>query len=114
MNNWALVVICVVGFMIASAWSSVQFKFAAEYSGRTAVWYFILGNVIGAVGPVALTFALKRANPNIVYALCFGGAFTLLQVVSWRLFRQPLSVFQWIGIGCVAVGIFLLQIRNTS
>jgi multidrug transporter EmrE-like cation transporter len=113
MNNWAVLVICVVGFMITSAWSSVQFKFAAEHSGRTAIWYFILGNIIAAVGPVALTFALKRANPNIVYALCFGGAFTLLQVVSWRVFRQPLSAFQWIGIGCVAAGIFLLQIRNS-
>jgi multidrug transporter EmrE-like cation transporter len=113
MSSWTLVVICVVGFMITSAWSSVQFKFAAENSGRTAVWYFILGNVIAAMGPVALTLALKRANPNIVYALCFGGAFTLLQVVSWRLFNQPLSVFQWVGIGCVAAGIFLLQIRAT-
>jgi multidrug transporter EmrE-like cation transporter len=112
MNSWAVVVMCVVGFMITSAWSSVQFKLAAEHSGRTAVWYFILGNVIAALGPVALTLALKRANPNVVYALCFGGAFTLLQVLSWRLFHQSLSAFQWIGIACVAVGIFLLQIRG--
>jgi multidrug transporter EmrE-like cation transporter len=105
-------VFCIVGFMIASALSSVQFKLAAETSGRTALWHFILGNMIGALGPVALTFALKRANPNIVYALCFGGAFTLLQVVSWRLFHQPLSAFQWAGIGCVAIGIVLLQMRG--
>lgn len=109
-GTWLLV--CILGFMIASAWSGVQFKLAAEAAGRTALWHFILGNLIAAVGPVALTFALKRGNPNVIYALCFGGAFTLLQIVSWRLFHQPLSTLQWLGIGCVGVGIFLLQIRG--
>lgn len=103
---------CVVGCMIASAWSCVQFKLAADETGRKAIWHFIWGNLIGAVGPVALTFALKRAHPNVVYALCFGCAFTLLQLVSWRLFQQPLSSYQWAGIACVAAGIFLLQIRG--
>jgi multidrug transporter EmrE-like cation transporter len=109
--NGTWVFLCIVGFTIASAWSGVQFKLAAENAGRTALWHFILGNLIGALGPIALTLALKRANPNIVYALCFGGAFTVLQLISWRLFHQPLSTYQWLGIACVAIGIFLLQIR---
>jgi multidrug transporter EmrE-like cation transporter len=103
---------CVAGFIVASAWSGVLFKLAAENSGRTAVWHFVLGNLIGALGPVALTLALKRGHPNVIYALCFGGAFTLLQLASWRLFHQPLSVTQWAGVGCVAIGIFLLQVRT--
>jgi multidrug transporter EmrE-like cation transporter len=106
-----LVLACILGFMTASAWSGVQFKLAADSTGRTALWHFIIGNVIGAFGPLALTFALKLAHPNIVYALCFGGAFALLQIVSWRLFHQPLSPIQWAGVGCVGLGILLLQIR---
>ena len=107
----ALLVLCVVAFAIANAWSGIQFKLAADEMGRKALWRFIWGNVIGALGPVALTLALKRANPNVVYALCYGGAFTLLQLLSWRMFHQPLSIFQWAGIACVAAGIILLQIR---
>ena len=97
--------------MAASAWSSIQFKFAADASGRKAIWYFVLGNLIAALGPVAMTLALKRANPSVVYALCYGCAFALLQLVSWRLFHQNLSSWQWAGIALVGVGIFLLQVR---
>lgn len=108
----AVVVMCVAGFVVASAWSSIQFKFAADASGRKALWYFVLGNLIAALGPVAMTLALKRASPSLVYALCYGCAFALLQVVSWRMFHQSLSSYQWAGIALVGIGIFLLQIRG--
>ncbi|MFN7140597.1 MAG: hypothetical protein ACK4UN_14760 [Limisphaerales bacterium] len=100
------------GFMIANTWSSIQFKFAAVNSGKTALWHFILGNLIGVFGPVALTFALKHGNPNLVYALCYGGAFALIQFVSWRLFQQPLSPIQWAGIACVGLGVLLMHLRS--
>src|SRR5918992_785188 len=98
-------VLYVVGFIIASASSSITFKLAADSSGKRAIWYYVIGNVIGALGPLALTFALKRAGPNLVYALCYGGAFAILQIVSWRLFREPLSIYQWAGVACVGIGI---------
>lgn len=100
----------ILGFIAASTIASIQFKLAAEAAGKKALWYFALGNIIGVFGPVALTFALKRANPNFVYALCYGGAFAVLQLVSWRMFHQPLSKAQWIGVGLVAIGIFFLQV----
>lgn len=102
--------IWVLGFVIANTWASILFKLAAENSGRKAIWYYVIGNIIGALGPLALTLGLKGGNPNVVYALCYGGAFTVLQIVSWRMFNQPLSSFQWAGIASVTVGIWLLQI----
>ena len=101
-----------VCFMVANTWSSIQFKLASASSGKTALWHFVAGNVIGFLGPVALTFALKHGKPNLIYAMCFGGAFALLQLVSWRLFEQQLTPFQWAGIGCVGVGIILLQLKG--
>lgn len=108
----AIVVICVAGFVAASAWSSIQFKFAADASGRKAIWHFVIGNLIAAIGPVALTLALKRASPSLVYALCYGCAFASLQLLAWQLFHQALSLWQWAGIVFVGIGIFLLQIRG--
>jgi multidrug transporter EmrE-like cation transporter len=106
-----VLVLYVVAFAISNAWSGIQFKFAAQSTGRTALLHFIIGNLIAACGPVALTFALKRGHPNVVYALCFGTAFVVLQLAAWRVFQQPLSLTQWAGVGCVGAGIFLLQVR---
>jgi multidrug transporter EmrE-like cation transporter len=107
----ALLVVCVLAFAVANAGSGILFKLAADETGRKALWRFIWGNLVGALGPVAMTLALKRANPNVVYALCYGGAFTLLQLLTWKMFHQPLSTPQWAGIACIAGGIVLLQIR---
>jgi multidrug transporter EmrE-like cation transporter len=109
----AVVLMCVAGFAAASTWSAIHFKFAADASGKKAIWHFVAGNIIGAIGPVALTFALKQTSSSLAYALCYGCAFAVLQLVCWRLFNQALSMWQWTGIVLVGIGIFLLQVRGT-
>ncbi|HEY8240769.1 MAG TPA: hypothetical protein VIH35_04945, partial [Kiritimatiellia bacterium] len=73
--------------------------------------YFILGNVVGFVCPVSLVLALRQANANLVYAICWGAAFCVLQFATWWLFKEPLSTWQWAGVALVGVGILLLQVR---
>lgn len=63
----------IAGFVTVNTWSAMLFKFAADGSGRNAVWYYVLGNIIGAFGPLALTFALKRGHPNVIYASALAG-----------------------------------------
>jgi multidrug transporter EmrE-like cation transporter len=55
--------------------------------------------------------ALRGTNPNLIYALCLGGSFCALQLVSLLLFKQPLSPVQWTGVALVALGIVLLTIK---
>jgi multidrug transporter EmrE-like cation transporter len=105
----ALLIVFVVVFMVSNAWSAMLFKFAADASGKKALWYYVIGNLIAALGPLALTFALKRANPNLIYAVCYGTGFAAIQITASRLFHQPLSTFQWAGIASVGLGICLLQ-----
>ena len=104
----------VFGVMLAMTVSSVLFKYAADSSGKRAVWYFIIGNIVGALGPVAITLGLRGGNANVIFALSYGGGFALVQVASWRIFHQPLSIIQWTGIGLIALGAFLVQIRPAS
>ena len=99
--NGLFVALYVFAFIAANTFSSIQFKWAAERQGSSALWYFILGNLVGVLAPVALVFALKKGNPNIIYALCYGGAFAVLQLVSWKLFKQPLTPMQCTGLFCV-------------
>lgn len=109
--NSLIVVLFIVGFVISSTGASLLFKLAADAAGWVALRYFLLGNFAGVWAPVCLMFALKGTNANVVYAICYGGGFCALQIAAFYLFRQPLSVWQWAGVGVVAVGILLLQIK---
>ena len=104
--------LCVIAFAVASTWSCILFKMAADATGKRAVWLYVVGNLVAAVGPLGLTLALKRTNPNVIYAVCYGAAFACLQLVSWRLFKVTLTPWQWIGIVAVGLGICLLQMRT--
>lgn len=101
----------VTGFIAAQVSSMLCFKFVAESSGKTALKLFLLGNGIGFFCTVFLPLALKNQNPNLIYALCLGGGFCLLQFFSYFFFNVMLSPWQWSGIGCVALGMILLQIK---
>jgi multidrug transporter EmrE-like cation transporter len=112
--KWAQMGFYVLLFSAGTVLSSIAFKYAADAAGRKSLVYFIFGNLIGVLGPIALTLALRVSNPNITYALCYGTAFAVLQLVTSRLFHQPLSPWQIGGIVCVGVGICLLQLGARS
>lgn len=112
--KWVLVAFYVLLFVAGTVLSSIEFKFAAEHTGRKALLHFIGGNLIGVLGPIALTLALRVLNPNVTYALCYGTAFAVLQLVAWRLFHQPLSQWQVAGIVLVGVGVCLLHVGQRT
>ncbi len=104
-------IVCILVFVVGQVGASLVFRVTAMKQGSDALLWFIGGNCLGFLCPVALTLALRGANPNVVYALCFGSAFCVLQFGSWMLFREPITLLQWAGIGLVAVGIVLLQVK---
>jgi len=66
---------------------------------------------VGLAVSISLTLALRGTNPNVIYAMCLGGAFCALQLASTLLFKQPLSPVQWVGISLVAIGLVLLPLK---
>jgi multidrug transporter EmrE-like cation transporter len=112
--KWVQMGFYVLLFSAGTILSSIAFKYAADSAGRKSLGYFIFGNIIGVLGPIALTLALRVSNPNITYALCYGTAFAALQLVAWRLFQQTLSPWQVVGIACVGVGICLMHVGARS
>ncbi len=101
----------VVVFIVANVGSSLLFRVAAQLTGRAAMLYFILGNCVGLCVSISITFALRGTNPNMIYAVCLGGAFCVLQLASAFLFQQSLSTVQWVGVGLVAGGLLLLPFK---
>ena len=106
-----LLALCLLLFIVAQAASALLFKLTSGASGLAWWLYFIAGNAVGFGCPVGLTLALKGNNPNLVYAIAFGGGFCLIQFSAWWFFREPLSPWQWSGIVFILCGIFFLQIR---
>lgn len=102
----------VLGYVGAFLGVNLAMKYASLRSGSPAFWWwFVGGNVVGFFCTVFLTQALKGQNPNLVYTLCIGGGFCLLQVMAVILFKEPLTFWQWLGIGLVGSGILCLQIK---
>jgi multidrug transporter EmrE-like cation transporter len=104
-------IVAVAGYILASIGSSLLFRVAAQHTGRTALIYFIIGNCVGLGVSVSLTLALRNTNPNLIFAVCLGGAFCALQLVSAMVFKQPLAPVQWVGISLIAIGLVLLPFK---
>lgn len=104
-------IVAVVFFILASVGSGLLFRLAAQHAGRPGILFFILGNCVGLVVSISLTLALRGTNPNVIYAMCLGGAFCALQLASSLLFEQPLSSTQWLGVALVACGLVLLPFK---
>lgn len=101
----------IAGYIAAFLGVNLAMKFAAQREGAAYWSWFIGGNVVGFFCTVFLTQALRGGNPNLVYAICIGAGFCLLQILSFILFKEPLTFWQWLGIGLVGFGILCLQIR---
>ena len=98
-----------LGFVLAQVSANLCFKMVEGRSAPSLGW-FIAGNVIGFFCTVFLTLALRNNNPNIIYALCFGGGFFFLQLFSCVLFKSTLTSWQWFAITLIGSGILLLQL----
>ena len=102
----------ILGYFAAFLGVNISMKIAVQKTGAGFWYWFIGGNVVGFFCTIAMTLALKDQNPNLIYALCIGGGFCLLQVASFLIFKQPLGLWQWIGVVLVGVGIICLQIQT--
>ena len=102
----------IVVYAISMAGTNILMKFTSQMEGPRWWIYFGLANLVGGGMVIVLPFALKLANPNLVYALTIGSGFTLLQLCACFIFRESLSPWQWGGIGLVTLGLVFLQIRG--
>ena len=100
-----------IGFILAQAGAAVLFKAMVSQEGLRWWLFFAAGNAVGFGCPVALSIALRGTNANLIYAICYGGGFCLVQLATWLIFRDPLSAWQWTGVGFVLFGLILLQFR---
>ncbi|MDX6766893.1 MAG: hypothetical protein SFU85_08890 [Candidatus Methylacidiphilales bacterium] len=105
-----------LGLMIACyaagmAGANLLLRYTSMAHGWAWWAWFAAANATGFICVVVMPHALKLGSSNVVYALALGGGFCLLQLSAWWLFREPLSAWQWAGVGFVALGLVFLQIK---
>lgn len=111
------VFIGVAYLVIAIIGGSIMMKFVFndnfDYSGKyfpSMQWGFLAG-CLGALGALALTFALTKAGgkPAYVMPIVFGGAVTVNAIAAYFSLHAGESVnpLMWVGMLLVAVGICL-------
>ena len=111
------VFIGVAYLVIAIIGGSLMMKFAFndnfDFSGKyfpAMKWGFLAG-CLGALGALALTFALTKAGgkPAYVMPIVFGGAVTVNAIAAFFMLHegQTVNPLMWVGMMLVAVGICL-------
>lgn len=73
--------------------------------GGAEIAYFYLFAGIGAAKPMAASLAI----PTIV-----SGTIVITLLVAWFLLREPLNWNQWLGSGCIVLGIVLLFVNRNA
>jgi multidrug transporter EmrE-like cation transporter len=106
--------VCMVGFIMFQVSGSLLLRVSSQRAGWVAFGWFSLGNIVGLCGVTCMTLALRTQNPNLTFALCQGGAFCVLQLVCYMVFRIPLRPAQWIGVAFIAVGVVCVQMNGLS
>lgn len=71
-------------------------------------WILFLGLCCFATNVIFYVYALRGIKISVAYPIMFGGGFAIIALVAWRLFGEVLTSAQWVGVGFILVGLFLV------
>ena len=79
--------------------------------GRLDGWELpalLVGSVIGIFGTWLIMQLYKRMDVNTATAVSLGGGFLVAQVALALVFAEHLTVWQYLALGLIAVGLFIM------
>ena len=105
----------IVTFVAVSTFSNVAYKLSVSGGARNLLIWQILANTVGILGVVAVSWLYKLIPMHIAYPVVQALLIVSIQVVAARLiFKENITVWQWIGTGLVVLGIFLIATRGKA
>lgn len=92
----------------------VSFKQSTMVQGFWRFWTWqILGHVVSATGVFAYTWLIKLTSMHLAFAIHGGLGFVAVQVFgAWLIFKERITVGQWIGAFLVFAGIVLIALTR--
>jgi multidrug transporter EmrE-like cation transporter len=74
-----------------------------------------VGNASGFLGVLALTLAMRVLPLSQAVALSWGLGFVAVQIVGAHfIFRETITLLQWLGVALVTGGIVLISLGRAS
>lgn len=70
--------------------------------------WLIGGTILFGIGFIFYLFILSKLQLNIAYPILVGAGIISITIISWFLFKEPLSWLQILGIVVILSGVFLL------
>ncbi|MDR0494251.1 MAG: hypothetical protein LBG95_01295 [Treponema sp.] len=97
----------VIGFWILYAAAFCFFKRGSLSKGA---WLpcFIIGNVLGISATSILQRLGETMSENIAMGLTLGGGFVVSQFALSVIYKHKLTLVQYLGVGAISAGIFML------
>jgi multidrug transporter EmrE-like cation transporter len=80
-------------------------------SALASNWILLLGLCFFAVNVVLYTIALKGVPISVAYPIMTTVGFAIIVVVAGIYLRERLSPVQWVGVGLILVGVWLVASR---
>ncbi len=113
------------GALVLNAAANLMMKFGMErfktsVSGEGLIpiltalasnWILILGLCCFAANVVLYTFALKELPISVAYPIMVTLGFAIIVFVAGTYLHERLSPIQWIGVGLIVVGVWLVASR---
>jgi len=70
---------------------------------------FVVLGISSYVASVALYMVvLSRTHLSFAYPLMMSTGYVLIVFISWQVFKEPFSLYKWVGMGLIFVGVFLI------
>jgi multidrug transporter EmrE-like cation transporter len=109
------VVTLVAVYVAASCFSNVGYKLSVGGGVKNLVTWQVAANLVGIFGVVTLSWLYKLIPMHVAYPLTQALLIMTIQVVAARLvFKETITVWQWIGTGFIVLGIFLIAMRGKA
>ena len=93
---------------LGNAGGHVEKSFGGWVHALTDNWVLLVGLGCFAVNVLFYTYALKKIPISLAYPIMVGAGFAIIAVVAWRFLGETLSGGQWLGVGLILAGIFLV------
>jgi len=82
--------------------------------GFSKFWPSVLIFVFYSLSFTALTFALKRIDLGVAYAVWAGIGTALIALIGVMLFKEPFSVLKMVSIGLIVIGVAGLNLAGAG
>jgi len=102
--------------IVLHSFAQVGFKLSAlSTTLKGFLTWQAVGNVSGFLGVLALTLAMRFMPLSQALALSWGLGFVAVQIAGAHfIFREAITLLQWLGVVLVSAGIMLISLGRAS